>query len=116
LIKTHELPELPKFVAPLHEQLPNESRKVWGDVMDSITSNEEEKALRAKTNIEDGQRKLRKDKKKSDENWTPKYFIKQGEFWVFPELTDIFGNEVSLSNIEKRAKTKKPIFKNQVEA
>ncbi|XP_077238519.1 oxysterol-binding protein-related protein 4C-like isoform X2 [Tasmannia lanceolata] len=54
--------------------LPSESALVWSEVSQSILNKEWEKAREAKTNIEEKERKLEKERKSQGESWVPKHF------------------------------------------
>lgn len=67
-------------VAPLEEQKPNESRKNWYYVTQALLKEDYELANQEKLKIELEQKELRKQR---NGEWKPKYFVFNGEDWIF---------------------------------
>lgn len=74
LIDVTDMPTIKKTVPALSAQKPNESRVVWDPVTQAILSKKFELATRYKTEIEDKQRKLAKDRTENKEDFTPEFF------------------------------------------
>lgn len=64
LIDLSTLQVLPKSVRELHEQLPNESRKLWEDVTSRLLKKEYNDATKFKLSIEQKQRDLAAQRKR----------------------------------------------------
>lgn len=65
LMDMMNLPALPKIVAPLEEQKPQESRKIWHDVTLAIQEGRFDAATKAKRALEDAQRSKTAERKSS---------------------------------------------------
>jgi len=99
-----------RIVPDYENQNPNESRRVWGDVMKHIGLKNEDLALSAKTKLEEEQRKMMKDKKKNEVH-QPKYFVQKGETWTYVGLPEIFGKsdlEMKKEDVSKSTEEVKP--------
>jgi hypothetical protein len=110
LLDVSKLPTAEKIVAPLEQQQPNESQKVWYPV--TSQTHKELDALNAKTAIEDDQRRIAKEREQKGIQWQPKHFVKSGDTWVFAGLKDVFGFIPSSQN----ASSKHAQVSNQVPA
>ena len=66
-------------VAPLDKQSPWESRRAWHDVATNLQSGTFQKALKAKSKLEDGQRDMRKKEKADGQTWERAFFVKCSE-------------------------------------
>lgn len=75
LIDVSDLTPAVKTVPNLSVQQANESRNVWDPVTQSILSKRFEQATRHKTEIEDAQRKIAKERAERNEAFVPKFFI-----------------------------------------
>jgi hypothetical protein len=61
-------------VAPLSQQQPYESRRLWKEVSDGIRTGDFDKASAAKTKIEVEQREMRKQEAAQGKSWGLRYF------------------------------------------
>lgn len=77
LVDLEALSLLPKDCPPEEEQLSTESRMVWKDVTELIHAKEYSRATRVKLRIEAKQRTDAALRKEQNEQWSPKYFIKE---------------------------------------
>ena len=68
---------IPKTCQPTEMQLPLESRVVWKEVTNLIEAKEYSKATKVKQGIEGRQRKDAAARKERNEDWVPKYFVKE---------------------------------------
>lgn len=75
LIDVSDLTPAGKTVPNLSVQHSNESRNVWDSVTQSILSKRFEQATRNKTEIEDEQRKIAKERAERNEVFIPKFFV-----------------------------------------
>lgn len=67
LIDVVPLAVVPKTVAPLEQQHPFETRKVWNDVTQAILAKDWTTASKAKHTLEQSQRAKAEERKESDE-------------------------------------------------
>lgn len=74
LIDVTDLTTVPKTVPALSKQKSNESRAVWDSVTKAILGKRFEVATRNKTEIEDVQRKIAKERQEKNEVFVPTYF------------------------------------------
>lgn len=65
---------VPKVVRPLEEQLPNESRKLWDEVTSNLLKKEFSEATRMKQVIEQKQRDIAAERKRTNQPFVPAYF------------------------------------------
>ncbi|KAJ1649427.1 Oxysterol-binding protein 4 [Dispira simplex] len=65
---------VPMEVVPIEEQGPLESRRVWKTVAEAINQGDFGTASACKTEIEERQRALRRDREEKKEMWAPNYF------------------------------------------
>ena len=70
---------VPLSVAPLEKQSPWESRRAWHDVATNLQSGTFQKALSAKSKLENGQREMRKNEKADSQEWEQAFFVKCSE-------------------------------------
>ncbi|WFD33355.1 hypothetical protein MCUN1_000168 [Malassezia cuniculi] len=63
-----------KKVAPISEQEPNESQRLWQTVTEGIKTKNMDLATEAKTKIEDAQRQSTREREERGQTWSPKYF------------------------------------------
>ena len=87
LIDLVPLMPVPKIVPPEPEQLPNESRRFWHDVTDSIQNKRFTDATRIKQEIEQKQRDKAKSREDRNEKWRPRFFTEATTKNGRPELT-----------------------------
>jgi oxysterol-binding protein-related protein 9/10/11 len=88
LIDLVPLMPVPKIVPPETEQLPNESRRFWYDVTDSILSKRFADATRIKQEIEQKQRDKAKSREEKNEPFEPRFFVEATTKSGKPELTE----------------------------
>ncbi|KAF8203312.1 hypothetical protein BJ912DRAFT_1019046 [Pholiota molesta] len=75
----------PKWVPPLEEQEPNESRRLWNDLTEAILNKDMERATIAKSSVEDAQREERKRREENGVPYVPRFFEKVDSQWL-PKL------------------------------
>lgn len=68
-----------KMVAPKEQQAPNESRRLWEDVIAGMLKGYEDEALNAKRKLEAIQRADENERHTKNIEWIPKLFIKNSE-------------------------------------
>lgn len=84
---TKMLTELPKMhVAPIEEQDPWESRRAWHDTVAAINAGEMKSVTEAKSDVEQGQREMRKDEHKNGVKWTPLFYSNSDRHDVVQQL------------------------------
>ncbi|XP_044525963.1 oxysterol-binding protein-related protein 11 [Gracilinanus agilis] len=72
-----------KRVRPLEKQGPFESRRLWKNVTESLRDSEIDKATEHKRALEERQRSEERHRAETGTAWQTKYFIKEGEGWVY---------------------------------
>jgi hypothetical protein len=77
LVDLEALSLIPKECPPEHEQLITESRMVWKDVTELIHTKEYARATKVKQRIEAKQRTDAALRQERNEEWVPKYFVKE---------------------------------------
>jgi len=77
----------PKWVAPEEEQEPNESRRLWSKLTQAILAKDMDAATEAKTEVEESQRELARQREEKGENWTPRFFAQQKDGRWLPKFT-----------------------------
>ncbi|KAK0262128.1 hypothetical protein LTR91_025998 [Friedmanniomyces endolithicus] len=87
LVDVTTLRPVPKTCPPESEQLPNESRRFWKDVTESILSKQFTAATNFKQDIEEKQRARAAERKAQGREWTPVYFTHATEADGRPEMT-----------------------------
>ncbi|CAJ1061852.1 oxysterol-binding protein-related protein 10-like [Xyrichtys novacula] len=83
VIDTAKLPIIRKKMRPLEKQGPYESRRLWQHVTASIKAGNMDAATEHKHFLEERQRSESKQRATNKTLWHPKYFIKEGEGWVY---------------------------------
>ncbi|KAI9816510.1 MAG: hypothetical protein M1827_001642 [Pycnora praestabilis] len=78
---------IPKIIPPIEQQLPNESRRFWTDVTNSILNREYTKATNLKQELEERQRDKAAARKAANQEWQPRFFTGQVTPAGRPELT-----------------------------
>jgi len=73
----HKIAE--KIVPPKEQQAPNESRRLWEDVIREMLKNDEDEALAAKRKLEATQRAEENERVAKRIEWQPKLFVKNSE-------------------------------------
>ena len=88
LVDLNPLFPIPKDVPPVEKQLPNESRRFWGEVTEAINTKQYSKATKVKQDIEERQREKAAQRQKENTEWKPRFF--KGAVTPFgkPELTE----------------------------
>lgn len=74
MINLGALGVVPKHVRPLDQQLPNESRKLWDGVTSNLLQKEYSEATKIKQAIEQRQRDIAAERKKTNQPFVPVYF------------------------------------------
>jgi hypothetical protein len=77
LLDLETLSVIPKECPPEEEQLSTESQMVWKDVSELIHAKEYSRATKVKLRIEAKQRTDAALRKEQNEEWAPKYFVKE---------------------------------------
>ncbi|XP_056618208.1 oxysterol-binding protein-related protein 10 isoform X2 [Triplophysa dalaica] len=83
VIDTSKLPVIRKKIRPLQRQGPYESRRLWQHVSSALKTGDIDTATEHKHQLEERQRREGKQRTASHVPWKPKYFIKEGEGWVY---------------------------------
>ncbi|XP_056112887.1 oxysterol-binding protein-related protein 10 isoform X2 [Rhinichthys klamathensis goyatoka] len=83
VIDTSKLPVIKKKIRPLEKQAQYESRRLWQHVTAALKAGDIDVATEHKHQLEEKQRREGKQRTASSTTWKPKYFIKEGEGWVY---------------------------------
>ncbi|XP_060241092.1 oxysterol-binding protein-related protein 10 isoform X3 [Meriones unguiculatus] len=83
VIDTTALPVYPKKLRPLEKQGPMESRNLWQEVTHYLRLGDIEAATEQKRRLEDKQRMEERKRETLRTPWRPKYFIPEGDGWVY---------------------------------
>ncbi|CAL8247879.1 unnamed protein product [Lota lota] len=83
VIDTSKLPIIKKKIRPLEKQSQHESRRLWQHVTASLKTGNMEDATEHKHRLEERQRSEGKQRAAAKTPWKPKYFVKEGEGWVY---------------------------------
>ncbi|XP_063735203.1 oxysterol-binding protein-related protein 10-like [Eleginops maclovinus] len=83
VIDTSKQPIIKKKIQPIEKQGQYESRCLWQHVTSSLKGGNLDAATEHKRCLEDRQRREAKQRAASHIPWKPKYFIKEGEGWVY---------------------------------
>uniref|UniRef100_UPI003AAAB304 oxysterol-binding protein-related protein 10 n=1 Tax=Centroberyx gerrardi TaxID=166262 RepID=UPI003AAAB304 len=83
VIDTSKLPIIKKKIRPLEKQGQYESRRLWQHVTASLKAGNMDAATEHKHRLEERQRSEGKQRAATKTPWKPKYFIKEGEGWVY---------------------------------
>ncbi|KAM8967074.1 oxysterol-binding protein-related protein 10 [Pelodytes ibericus] len=83
VIDTTKLSIIRQKIRPLEKQGPSESRRIWENVTNALKSENIEAATEHKHQLEERQRAEARQRASINTPWTPKYFIKEGEGWVY---------------------------------
>uniref|UniRef100_A0A8C6QXF3 Oxysterol-binding protein n=1 Tax=Nannospalax galili TaxID=1026970 RepID=A0A8C6QXF3_NANGA len=83
VIDTTTLSVYPKKIRPLEKQGPMESRKLWQDVTRYLRMGDIDKATEQKRRLEEKQRVEERKRESLRKPWRPKYFIPEGDGWVY---------------------------------
>ncbi|KAM7420093.1 hypothetical protein PAMA_014683 [Pampus argenteus] len=83
VIDTSKLPIIKKKIRRLEKQGQYESRRLWQHVTESLKAGNMDAATEHKHRLEERQRTEGKQRAATKTPWKPKYFIKEGEGWVY---------------------------------
>ncbi|KAF4024186.1 hypothetical protein G4228_015705 [Cervus hanglu yarkandensis] len=83
VIDTTTLPVYPKKIRPLEKQGPMESRNLWREVTQCLRLGDMEAATEQKRRLEEKQRAEERKRENLRAPWRPKYFIQEGDGWVY---------------------------------
>ncbi|KAJ8334603.1 hypothetical protein SKAU_G00402420 [Synaphobranchus kaupii] len=83
MIDTGKLPVFRKKIRPVEKQGRSESRRLWQSVTMALKEGNIDTATERKHCLEERQRDEERQRVASDTPWKPKYFIKEGEGWVY---------------------------------
>ncbi|XP_040900528.1 oxysterol-binding protein-related protein 10-like [Toxotes jaculatrix] len=83
VIDTSKLPVTKKKIRPLEKQGQYESRRLWQHVTASLKAGNMDAATEHKHCLEETQRREGKQRASAKVPWKPKYFVKEGEGWVY---------------------------------
>ncbi|XP_061529652.1 oxysterol-binding protein-related protein 10 isoform X2 [Phycodurus eques] len=83
VIDTAKLPVIKKKIRPIEKQEQNESRHLWQHVTASLRAGRMDDAAEHKHRLEERQRSEGKQRAATETHWKPKYFIKEGDGWVY---------------------------------
>lgn len=83
LFSVKDLHEDESIVTPIHQQKPNESRRVWHKVTVALRKQDYREAGIQKRAIEMKQAEIRNQR---TEPWVPKYFNPTGSGWIFKDF------------------------------
>ncbi|XP_067367154.1 oxysterol-binding protein-related protein 10-like isoform X2 [Channa argus] len=83
VIDTSKLPVIKKKIRPVEKQDQYESRHLWQLVTASLKAGNMDAATEHKHCLEERQRSEGKQRAVTKTPWKPKYFIKEGEGWVY---------------------------------
>ncbi|XP_040335918.1 oxysterol-binding protein-related protein 10 isoform X3 [Herpailurus yagouaroundi] len=83
VIDTTTLPVYPKKIRPLEKQGPMESRNLWQEVTRYLRLGDIDAATEQKRLLEEKQRVEERKRENLHTPWRPKYFIQEGDGWVY---------------------------------
>ncbi|KAJ8395777.1 hypothetical protein AAFF_G00028240 [Aldrovandia affinis] len=83
VIDTGKLPVIRKKIRPVEKQGMSESRRLWQHVTVALKEGNIDTATEHKHRLEERQRDEERQRVASSTPWKPKYFIKEGEGWVY---------------------------------
>ncbi|XP_020788268.2 oxysterol-binding protein-related protein 10 isoform X2 [Boleophthalmus pectinirostris] len=83
VMDTNKLPVTKKKLRPMDQQNRTESRRLWQHVTKSLKEGNIDEATEHKHRLEERQRSEEKQRNANNKPWTPKYFTKEGEGWVY---------------------------------
>ncbi|KAF3707292.1 Oxysterol-binding protein-related protein 10 [Channa argus] len=83
VIDTTKLPVIRKKLRPLDKQGRTESRRLWQHVTKSLKEGNIDKATEHKHRLEERQRGEERQRAAENKPWTPKYFTKEGDGWIY---------------------------------
>ena len=88
LVDLNSMYPVPKVIPPEAEQLPNESRRFWGNVTQAILNRQYSEATKRKQEVEERQREKAAQRKAQNEEWQPRFFTGSVTPVGKPDLTD----------------------------
>ncbi|XP_029519565.2 oxysterol-binding protein-related protein 10-like isoform X1 [Oncorhynchus nerka] len=83
VIDTTKLPIIKKKLRPVEKQGRNESRRLWQHVTKSLKEGNMDEATEHKHRLEESQRREERQRAADNSPWTPTYFSKKGEGWIY---------------------------------
>eukprot|EP00066_Takifugu_rubripes_P018441 XP_011607707.1 PREDICTED: oxysterol-binding protein-related protein 10 isoform X2 [Takifugu rubripes] len=83
VIDTDKLPVTKKKLRPVERQGRTESRRLWKRVTKSLKDGNIDEATEHKHRLEERQRGEEKQRAADNKAWTPKYFTKEGDGWMY---------------------------------
>lgn len=83
IMDTNKLSVTKKKLRPVDKQGRTESRRLWQHVTKSLKEGNIDEATEHKHRLEERQRSDEKQRTTNNKPWTPKYFTKEGESWVY---------------------------------
>ncbi|XP_010733647.1 oxysterol-binding protein-related protein 10 isoform X2 [Larimichthys crocea] len=83
VIDTAKLPVTRKKLRPVDRQGRTESRRLWQYVTKSLREGNIDEATEHKHKLEERQRGEEKQRAADNKPWTPKYFTKEGDGWIY---------------------------------
>ncbi|KAM6904277.1 oxysterol-binding protein-related protein 10-like [Lycodopsis pacificus] len=83
VIDTTKLPVTRKKLRPVEKQGRTESRRLWQHVTKSLKEGNIDEATEHKHRLEERQRGEERQRAADNEPWTPKYFTKEGDSWIY---------------------------------
>uniref|UniRef100_A0A3Q3WP98 Oxysterol-binding protein n=1 Tax=Mola mola TaxID=94237 RepID=A0A3Q3WP98_MOLML len=83
VIDTAKLPVTRKRLRPVDRQGRTESRRLWQHVTKSLKDGNIDEATEHKHRLEERQRAEEKQRATDNKPWTPKFFTKEGDGWIY---------------------------------
>uniref|UniRef100_A0A3Q0RFW1 Oxysterol-binding protein n=1 Tax=Amphilophus citrinellus TaxID=61819 RepID=A0A3Q0RFW1_AMPCI len=83
VIDTAKLPVTKKKLRPVEKQTRTESRRLWQHVTKSLKEGNIDEATEHKHRLEEYQRGEERQRSADNKSWTPKYFTKEGDGWIY---------------------------------
>ncbi|KAM8884055.1 oxysterol-binding protein-related protein 10-like isoform 3-T3 [Synchiropus picturatus] len=83
VIDTNKLPVTRKRLRPVEKQGRTESRRLWQHVTKSLKEGNLDEATEHKHRLEECQRGEERQRAADNKPWTPKYFTKEGDGWIY---------------------------------
>ncbi|XP_026155837.1 oxysterol-binding protein-related protein 10 isoform X2 [Mastacembelus armatus] len=83
VIDTAKLPVTRKKLRPVEKQGRTESRRLWQHVTKSLKEGNIDEATEHKHRLEERQRGEERQRAADNKTWTPKYFTKEGDGWIY---------------------------------
>uniref|UniRef100_A0A665VPC6 Oxysterol-binding protein n=1 Tax=Echeneis naucrates TaxID=173247 RepID=A0A665VPC6_ECHNA len=83
VIDTARLPVTRKKLRPVDKQGRTESRRLWQHVTKSLKEGNIDEATEHKHRLEERQRGEERQRAADNKPWTPKYFTKEGDGWIY---------------------------------